>query len=284
MTSPSTPRSPERFAVLARRIEEATGDKRGSEEVAAGFLEIAVANMANAIKKISVQRGYDVTRYVLATFGGAGGQHACAVADVLGMTKVLVHPLAGVLSAYGMGLADVIAMRESAVEARLSAEPAARAGPCRDEPRSRRPRRTRSRWRRGRQVSSIRRAHLRYEGTDTAVPVPMGQVAGMVSEFEAAYRQRFSFLMRDKPIVVEAVSVELAGGGERAGRHGARCRARRTRSTRSACSSRVRGPMCRCIVAATAPGPGGAGSGNHRRGLRHHRGGAGLAGDRHRPG
>src|SRR5205085_10959389 len=90
------------------------------EQVAAGFLEIAVANMANAIKKISVQRGYDVTRYVLATFGGAGGQHACAVADALGMTQVLVHPLAGVLSAYGMGLADVTAMRESAVEAELS--------------------------------------------------------------------------------------------------------------------------------------------------------------------
>ena len=91
------------------------------EQVAAGFLEIAVANMANAIKKISVQRGYDITRYVLATFGGAGGQHACAVADALGITEVLIHPLAGVLSAYGMGLADVTAMRERSVEAPLSA-------------------------------------------------------------------------------------------------------------------------------------------------------------------
>ena len=121
VTSRSTPGvARDRFAALARRIEEATGDRRGSEEVAGGFIEIAVANMANAIKKISVQRGYDVTGYVLATFGGAGGQHACAVADVLGMTKVLVHPLAGVLSAYGMGLADVIAMRESAVEVPLA--------------------------------------------------------------------------------------------------------------------------------------------------------------------
>ena len=98
-----------RFAALARRIAEATGDQRSAAEVAAGFLDIAVANMANAIKKISVQRGYDITRYVLATFGGAGGQHACAVADALGMTAVLIHPLAGVLSAYGMGLADVTA-------------------------------------------------------------------------------------------------------------------------------------------------------------------------------
>src|SRR6266700_2230246 len=109
------------FAELASGITAATGDSRGPAEVAAGFLEIAVQNMANAIKKISVQRGYDVTRYVLSTFGGAGGQHACAVADALGMTSVLIHPLAGVLSAYGMGLAEVTAMRESAVEAPLAA-------------------------------------------------------------------------------------------------------------------------------------------------------------------
>ena len=115
-----------RFGALARRIAEATGDRRSAAEVAAGFLDIAVANMANAIKKISVQRGYDITRYVLATFGGAGGQHACAVADALGMTEVLIHPLAGVLSAYGMGLASVTAMRETAVEAELSGGVAAR--------------------------------------------------------------------------------------------------------------------------------------------------------------
>src|ERR1019366_5026908 len=99
--------------------ERGGGERSGSpaaERVAAGFLEIAVANMANAIKKISVQRGYDVTQYVLATFGGAGGQHACAVADALGITRVLIQPLAGALSAYGIGLADVTAMRETAVE------------------------------------------------------------------------------------------------------------------------------------------------------------------------
>ncbi len=198
------------FAALARRIRDATGDQRSAEEVAAGFLEIAVANMANAIKKISVQRGYDITRYALATFGGAGGQHACAVADVLRMTTVLIHPLAGVLSAYGMGLADVIAMRESAVEAPLAAgllpqlqrvatalEASARAE-------------LESEGVAGGRVRSIRRAHLRYEGTDTALPVPMDTADAMIAEFEAAYRQRFSFLMRDKPIVVEAVSVEVA--------------------------------------------------------------------------
>jgi 5-oxoprolinase (ATP-hydrolysing) len=197
-----------RFAALAGEI----GDGRAPEEVATGFLDIAVANMANAIKKISVQRGYDVTEYVLATFGGAGGQHACAVADALGMTKVLIHPLAGVLSAYGMGLADITAMRESAVEAPLGEEVLPRldevlAGLEADAmgeleiagvPRER--------------ISSVRRAHLRYDGTDTALLVPLtGSVAEMVAAFETAYQRRFSFLMRDKQIVVEAVSMELIG-------------------------------------------------------------------------
>src|ERR671925_1667377 len=107
------------FAELTQRIREATGDRRTPEQVAEGFLRVAVANMANAIKFISVQRGHDVTAYTLCCFGGAAGQHACLVADALGMTRVFIHPLAGVLSAYGMGLADITAMREQAVEARL---------------------------------------------------------------------------------------------------------------------------------------------------------------------
>jgi 5-oxoprolinase (ATP-hydrolysing) len=204
----------DRFTALARRIETAVGDRRSGEEVAAGFLQIAVANMANAIKKISVQRGYDVTRYVLATFGGAGGQHACAVADALAMTKVLIHPLAGVLSAYGMGLADVGAIRESAVEAPLSEEllpelarvaEALEAGARAELERDGVP---------GSGIRCVRRVHLRYEGTDTALPVPMGGLGEMVRSFEAAYRQRFSFLMRDKAIAAEAVSVELTGPPE----------------------------------------------------------------------
>ncbi len=166
--------------------------------------------MANAIKKISVQRGYDITRYVLATFGGAGGQHACAVADALGITEVLIHPLAGVLSAYGIGLADVTAMREQSVEAPLSAgllpeldrvadalaadalAALVQAGAVADG------------------VRRVRRAHLRYEGTDTALPVPLGPLPQMLADFEQSYRQFFSFLMRDKAIIAEAVSVELA--------------------------------------------------------------------------
>ena len=197
------------FAELATEIGAADGQQRSGAEVAAGFLEIAVANMANAIKKISVQRGYDITRYVLATFGGAGGQHACAVADQLGMTTVLIHPLAGVLSAYGMGLADVTAMRESAVEAELSPATLATAAglatrlesAARDELAGD-----------GVQMDhlrSARRAHLRYAGTDTALAVPLAGQEELVRAFEAAYQQQFSFLMPDKPVLLEAVSVEL---------------------------------------------------------------------------
>lgn len=109
----------ERFTALAREVEKATGVRREPAEVAAGFLEIAVLNMASAVKKISVQRGHDITRYALTSFGGAGGQHACAVADALGVDTVIVPPLAGVLSAYGIGLADATAMREQSVEAEL---------------------------------------------------------------------------------------------------------------------------------------------------------------------
>src|SRR5215472_15173269 len=202
------------FGSLAAEIGEATGSTPAPEQVAAGFVDIAVSNMANAIKKISVQRGYDVTEYVLATFGGAGGQHASAVADVLGMTSVLIHPLAGVLSALGLGLAEVTAMREAAVEAPLTQEvlpvlgstcdrlvEAARAELAQQgaDPRS---------------AATVRRVHLKYEGTDTTLPVHLGPTASMLSDFEAAYRQHFSFLMPGRAVVAEAVSVELSSASE----------------------------------------------------------------------
>jgi 5-oxoprolinase (ATP-hydrolysing) len=138
--------------------------------VAEGFIQIAVQQMANAIKKISVARGYDVTRYTLQCFGGAGGQHACLVADALGMTRVLVHPLAGVLSAYGMGLADQNVIREQAVELKLALEALPEVAPSS----MRWPRR---RGRTGRQQASAgaitthRRVHVRYEGSDSALIV-----------------------------------------------------------------------------------------------------------------
>ena len=213
-----------KFEDLSAHIRQATGDTRGPEQVAAGFAEIAVANMANAIKKISVQRGYDVTEYLLNVFGGAGGQHACAVADALGMSKVLIHPLAGVLSAYGIGLADIVAMREQAVEAPLTEaliaalprtlqplEHDARAevgGKGEGEVRKLGVQTQESR------ISATHRAHLRYDGTDTAVIVPVGSLAEMTAAFEVEYARRFSFLMPDKAIIAEAVSVEVTGAQE----------------------------------------------------------------------
>ena len=201
----------EKFAVLATQ----TG--RTAEEVAEGFINIAVQQMANAIKKISVARGYDVTRYTLQCFGGAGGQHACLVADALGMTRVFVHPLAGVLSAYGMGLADQSVIREQAVERKLEAgvlpdidakldalAASAQAELQRDQ------------VSRG-AMTTYRRVHVRYEGSDSALVVPFGDAAAIRSGFEAAYRQRFAFLMQGKSLVVEAVSVEAVISGDAPG-------------------------------------------------------------------
>ncbi|MFN5254864.1 MAG: hydantoinase B/oxoprolinase family protein [Limnohabitans sp.] len=202
------------FAKLAAQ----TG--RAAEDVAHGFIQIAVQQMANAIKKISVARGYDVTCYTLQCFGGAGGQHACLVADALGMSQVLVHPLAGVLSAYGMGLADQNVMREESIERRLDAaampfmaerlqalgETARQAllaqmGQGSDAASAQR-------------IELRQRAHLRYEGTDSALVVPWGDLAQLVAGFEAAYRQRVAFVMQGKALVVEAVSVEAVLPGD----------------------------------------------------------------------
>ena len=204
-----------KFTELSNQITADTGDTRGPEQVAAGFTEIAVANMANAIKKISVQRGYDVTEYVLNVFGGAGGQHACAVADALGMTRVLIHPLAGVLSAYGIGLADIIAMREQAVEAPLTEDGletlAETIDPLERDARAE----VTAEGVPPERITAAHRAHLRYQGTDTAVIVGVGSLADMTAAFEAEYSRRFSFLMPDKPVIVEAVSVEVTGAQHR---------------------------------------------------------------------
>ncbi len=207
----------QQFAALARRITAATGRPTSAEAVAAGALQITVASMANAIKRISVARGYDVTGYTLQCFGGAGGQHACAVADALGMSTVLIHPLAGVLSAYGMGLADQTAMREASIELALDAaglsvargrlaalgdaaqaEVAAQGVPAD-------------------RIRRVERLLLRYQGTDTALPVAPAELAAMASAFEAAYRQRFAFGMPGRGLVIEAASVEAIGAAQAVG-------------------------------------------------------------------
>jgi 5-oxoprolinase (ATP-hydrolysing) len=199
-----------RFAELAAEIGRATGTPQEAHAVAEGYLRIAVANMANAIKFISVQRGHDVTGYTLACFGGAGGQHACLVADELGMKRVYIHPFAGVLSAYGMGLAEVRALREEAVERKLESalddvvEKSVRLGEqAVDE----------LKWQGVILGRLEKRVHLKYEGTDTALVVPLGPLGAMRAEFERLYAQRFSFLMPQRALVAEAVSVEAVGGG-----------------------------------------------------------------------
>jgi 5-oxoprolinase (ATP-hydrolysing) len=192
-------------------LKKNTNQDKTIEEIAEGFVRVAVGNMANAIKHISVQRGHDVTGYTLCCFGGAAGQHACLVADALGMERVFIHPLAGVLSAYGMGLADQVAIRSRAVEARLDAEALARAGAqLAEEARAE----LRAQGVAPERIAVTAKAHLKYEGTDTALQVPLGTQARMTAHFEAAYRKQFSFLMPGRALIAEAVSVEAAGGGE----------------------------------------------------------------------
>ncbi|MDX6314229.1 MAG: hypothetical protein QOF44_3693, partial [Streptomyces sp.] len=174
------------------------------------FLEIAVLNMANAVKKISVQRGYDITRYALTSFGGAGGQHACAVADALSIGTVIVPPLAGVLSAYGIGLADATAMRGRSVEAELGEDRMPSVREVADDLAEQTRGQLHADGVPDDTVHTVTRVHLRYAGTDSSLPVGIGSAADMREAFERAHRGRYAFTM-DKPLVVEAVSVEAVG-------------------------------------------------------------------------
>ncbi|WP_051512865.1 hydantoinase B/oxoprolinase family protein [Skermanella stibiiresistens] len=200
-----------KFAALAEEIRTATGIDRTPEEVADGFLRIAIENMANAIKQISVQRGYDVTAYTLTCFGGAGGQHACLVADALGMRRVFIHPHAGVLSAYGMGLADTVTIRERAVEAELTPTLIPDLAATFEELEADGRRELALQNLGDADIQAVRTVHLKYQGTDTALTVDFGEIETIVYEFETAHRQRYGFTMAGKPLVVEAVSVEVIG-------------------------------------------------------------------------
>ena len=202
----------DRFRRLAKEISDATGDARTPVEVADGFLRIAVDNMAHAIKQISIQRGHDVTEYTLNCFGGAGGQHACLVADALGMTRVFVHPFAGVLSAYGMGLADLRVLREHAVEAILTDELVGELG---DVLEAMATDGTEQIIRQGAERSRMsvhRKVHLRYEGTDSPLILDYAHRTAMVAAFEEAHQLQYGFIAPEKRHVVEAVTVEVVGG------------------------------------------------------------------------
>ncbi|MCS5574131.1 MAG: hypothetical protein NZ789_14445, partial [Pseudomonadales bacterium] len=201
-----------RFTELA----EALDDDRAAEQVAEGFLTIAVENMANAIKEISVQRGYDVTEYALCCFGGAGGQHACLVADALGITTVFIHSFAGVLSAYGIGLADISAMREATVEVPLNSQ----AEPELEERFARLEQdaiaELKSQGLAESLVARTRKVHVRYEGTDTAIPVAAGSAQSIERGFQSAHQQLFGFVDDKRRLVIETISIEAVSKMDRA--------------------------------------------------------------------
>jgi len=204
----------ERLSAFAAEVAKATGHVRTAEQLAEGFLQIANDNMAHAIKHISVERGYDVTGYTLCCFGGAGGQHACAVADALGMKRVFIHPLAGVLSAYGMGLADVRAIRQEAVESVLSAEALRSVEPLlvrlTDAARGE----LLAQGIHAKRIEIRRTLQLKYDGTDTTLEIPFSKdddTEGLTAEFERRYRSHYGFLMPDKALVIEAAGVEAIG-------------------------------------------------------------------------
>lgn len=201
----------QQFAALSQTIQQATGDRRSPEQVAAGFLAIAVEKMANAIKKISIQRGYDVSEYTLCCFGGAGAQHACQIATLLGMKQIFLHPYAGVLSAYGMGLADLRTLHQRAIERPLTADLINDLVPILAELAAAGKADIRQQGVSDAQIHVLPKALLRYEGTDAPLLVDFGDVQQMRQAFEKAHRQRYGFIQANKTLVVESLSVEVVG-------------------------------------------------------------------------
>ena len=196
------------FERFAEEINATAKTTKEPHEIAAGFLQIAIENMANAIKEISVQRGYDVTRYTLCSFGGAGGQHACAVADALGMTQIYLHPFAGVLSAYGMGLAELRALREQSLEIELTAAAEAEmkqtlariAAAAREELVDQGVRET--------SIEILERVHLKLKGSDSSIELALADISALKRDFAQAYLARYGFSVATDALVVEAVAVE----------------------------------------------------------------------------
>ena len=195
-----------KFEQLARQIN----DGRNKEQIASGFLAIAVNNMANAIKKISLQKGYDVSEYTLCCFGGAGGQHACLIADSLGIKQIFIHPYAGVLSAYGIGLADIIIIKEKTIETILNKtslnniktifseliilakQEIETQGATENQ-----------------QIKIYKKVYLKYEGTDFSLVVDYSNLAVMTQQFESLHQQRYGFIVPNKNLIIETVSIEL---------------------------------------------------------------------------
>ncbi len=199
------------FALLAKKI----GGRRTPEDVADGFICIAVENMAHAIKRISVARGYDTRDYTLNCFGGAGGQHACLVADALSMSRVFIHPYSGVLSAYGMKLAALRAMRQRAVEKQLDSalmrelQDVAREL-CKETEKE-------LHLQGAHEVETTKRVHIRYQGSDTTLPIPLTSAATMAADFARAHARLFGFGFEGRPLIVDAIEVETESAASVAG-------------------------------------------------------------------
>ncbi|TAL02667.1 MAG: 5-oxoprolinase [Rhodospirillaceae bacterium] len=201
-----------KFAALEQTVA-ATGQHRSAHDLAEGFLAIAVDNMARAIRKITVERGHDVASYTLACFGGAGGQHACRVAEALGVRRIVIHPLAGVLSAYGIGLAPLRVIKERSLDAALDAAGLKELDGCVNALTSDAMTALMAQGVAASDIAQTRRVHLRYSGVDTAIPVPYGPVDAMTAAFTAAHQAHFGFLMLNRAIVCAMVEAEVFGGG-----------------------------------------------------------------------
>ena len=201
------------LAAVAASMRAAAVDPPAPEQLADDFIRVACEAMARAIRRISTQRGHDVTDHALCCFGGAAGQHACLVADALGMTRILLHPLAGVLSAYGMGLADVRALRERTVEAPLEEAAAPRVAAALEEVEAAARAELAHQGLTGDAVRVERRGHVKYTGTDVSLPVPWGAPQEMEHAFLSTHQARYGFLMPGRTLTLEAVSVEAVGAG-----------------------------------------------------------------------
>ena len=202
------------FSLLAEQITEATGTHQTETSVAQGYLDIAADNMANAIKKISIERGHDVTDYALVCFGGAGGQHACMVADRLGIEHIYVHPHAGVLSAVGIGLADVRQIRDETVEQTLNDENLQRLDPRWHELENNGTQYLQNQGIETTAQELRRRLSLRYQGSDTALLVPAGTNSDVKAAFETNHAARFGFTSPQTPIIIESLQLEAVGLAE----------------------------------------------------------------------
>jgi 5-oxoprolinase (ATP-hydrolysing) len=212
----------QQFSQLATEMTTKTGNTQSPEQVAAGFLAIAIEIMANAIKKISVQRGYNISQYTLCCFGGAGGQHACLIAEALGMAKIFIHPYAGVLSALGIGLADIRLIQEQAIEAPLTPAAITTITPILQDLAAQKQQEMQQQGVPTAQIEVLFKGHLRYVGTDSALSVDYGHPATaaehaeqhcktLQERFEQAYQQRYGFVMPEKALMLESVSVEVVG-------------------------------------------------------------------------